>query len=42
MKIYMSQNKVIPESLVSLLNKEDEIGFQARAYAFMSGFLGSS
>jgi hypothetical protein len=42
MKIYMSQNKPIPESLVSLLNGEDEIGFQARAYAFMSGFLGSS
>lgn len=41
-KIYMSQNKPIPESLVSLLNKEDEIGFQARAYAFMSGFLGGS
>lgn len=42
MKIYMSQNKPIPESLVSLLNGEDEIGFQARAYAFMSGFLGGN
>lgn len=41
MKIYMSQNKPVPDSIIGFLNKEDEIGFQARAYAFMSGFLGS-
>jgi CRISPR-associated protein Cas8b1/Cst1 subtype I-B len=40
MKIYMSQNKPVPDSIIGFLNKEDEIGFQARAYAFMSGFLG--
>jgi CRISPR-associated protein Cas8b1/Cst1 subtype I-B len=41
MKIYMSQNKPVPDSIIGFLNKEDEIGFQARAYAFMSGFLSS-
>jgi CRISPR-associated protein Cas8b1/Cst1 subtype I-B len=38
-KMYMSENKSIPESLVSILNHKDEIDFQSRAYAFMSGFL---
>jgi CRISPR-associated protein Cst1 len=38
-KMYMSENKPIPESLVSILNHKDEIDFQSRAYAFMSGFL---
>jgi CRISPR-associated protein Cas8b1/Cst1 subtype I-B len=40
MKIYMSQNKPVPESLIGLLNSEDEVGFRAKAYAFLSGFLG--
>ncbi|MGB9004064.1 MAG: type I-B CRISPR-associated protein Cas8b1/Cst1 [Nitrosotalea sp.] len=38
-KMYMSENKSIPESLISILNHKDEINFQSRAYAFMSGFL---
>lgn len=38
-KMYMSENKPIPESLISILNHKDEIDFQSRAYAFMSGFL---
>lgn len=39
MKLYISENKPVPDSLISLLNIKDEIGFQARAYAFVSGFL---
>lgn len=42
MKVYMSQSKPVPDSIIGFLNKEDEIGFQARAYAFMSGFLGGN
>jgi CRISPR-associated protein Cst1 len=38
-RIYMSQNKPIPDSLLSLLNPKDELSFQSRAYSFMSGFL---
>src|SRR5207249_7111870 len=41
LKIYMSANRPVPASLISLLNSQDELGFQARAYAFMSGFLGN-
>jgi len=40
MKLYISQSKEIPETLVNMLNKEDAIEPEAKAYAFMSGFLG--
>ena len=39
MKLYMSENRPIPDILITLLNKEDSIDFSAKAYAFLSGFL---
>lgn len=40
LKLYISRNKPIPDALVSLLNAVDAVEPQAKAYAFMSGFLG--
>jgi CRISPR-associated protein Cas8b1/Cst1 subtype I-B len=40
LKLYISRNKPIPDALVSLLNAADAVEPQAKAYAFMSGFLG--
>jgi len=39
MKLYITSNKPIPETLLGILNQEDAIDFEAKAYAFMSGFL---
>ena len=41
LKMYMSVNKPVPTELIAMLNEKDEIGFSTRAYAFMSGFLGT-
>ena len=35
----MSENRPIPDILISFLNKEDSIDFYAKAYAFLTGFL---
>ena len=40
LNLYMSVNRPVPDALVDLLNTQDIIGFQTKAYAFMSGFLG--
>ncbi len=40
MKLYISQNKPIPNNLVTILNAVDAVEPEAKAYAFMSGFLG--
>lgn len=42
LKMYMSVNKPVPARLIAMLNEKDEIGFRARAYAFMSGFLSAN
>jgi CRISPR-associated protein Cst1 len=39
MKLYINSGKSIPEELLSLLNTKDTIDFEAKAYAFMTGFL---
>lgn len=39
MKLYVNAGKPIPETLLGLLNTKDTIDFEAKAYAFMSGFL---
>lgn len=39
LKMYMNDNKPVPDTIISLLNKEDQIDFYSKAYAFMSGFL---
>lgn len=39
MKLYINAGKPIPETLLGLLNRKDTIDFEAKAYAFMSGFL---
>lgn len=39
MKLYINAGKPIPEPLLGLLNTKDTIDFEAKAYAFMSGFL---
>ncbi|HWP81830.1 MAG TPA: type I-B CRISPR-associated protein Cas8b1/Cst1 [Bacteroidota bacterium] len=39
LRLYVSQNKAIPDDLVSILNAADAIEPEAKAYAFMSGFL---
>lgn len=39
MKLYISAGNPIPETLLGLLNTKDTIDFEAKAYAFMSGFL---
>lgn len=39
MKLYISSKRPIPETLIGLLNTQDPIDFEAKAYAFMSGFL---
>lgn len=39
MKLYINVGKPIPETLLGLLNTKDTIDFEAKAYAFMSGFL---
>ena len=38
-KMYMAENKPVPEFIMQMLNPENNIGFQQYAYAFMSGFL---
>jgi CRISPR-associated protein Cst1 len=39
MKLYINLGKPIPESFLGLLNTSDTIDFEAKAYAFMSGFM---
>ena len=39
MKLYISYGLLIPDKILTLLNKEDTIDFEAKAYAFMTGFL---
>lgn len=39
MKLYITSNKPIPQNLLDILNQESPIDFEAKAYAFMSGFL---
>lgn len=39
MKIFIGQSKAVPDVLVSLLNKEDMIEAESKAYAFMTGFM---
>jgi CRISPR-associated protein Cst1 len=39
MKLYITSNKPIPDNLLDILNQESSIDFEAKAYAFMSGFL---
>jgi CRISPR-associated protein Cst1 len=39
MKLYINSEKPVPESLLSILNTRDTIDFEAKAYAFMTGFL---
>lgn len=42
MKLYIDKGFSIPQILIGLLNRQDEIQFEDKAYAFMSGFLGST
>ncbi len=42
MKLYINSGKSIPESLLGILNIHDTIDFEAKAYAFMTGFLQDS
>lgn len=39
MKLYIDKGISIPDNMIGLLNREDEIRFEDKAYAFMSGFL---
>ncbi len=39
MKLYVDKGISIPDNMIGLLNREDEIQFEDKAYAFMSGFL---
>jgi hypothetical protein len=39
MKLYVDMGLSIPDNMIGLLNREDEIQFEDKAYAFMSGFL---
>lgn len=39
MKLYINAGKPIREELLGLLNTKDTIDFEAKAYAFMTGFL---
>ncbi len=39
MKLYVDKGLSIPDNMIGLLNREDEIQFEDKAYAFMSGFL---
>ncbi len=40
LKLYISRNIPIPDAMISILNVADTIEPEAKAYAFMSGFLG--
>lgn len=42
MKLYINLGKPMPESFLGLLNTHDTIDFEAKAYAFMTGFLQDS
>lgn len=39
MKLYINSGKPMPESFLGILNTHDTIDFEAKAYAFMTGFL---
>lgn len=42
MKLYVDSGRPIPTNLLGLLNPNDDIEFEAKAYALLSGFLGES
>jgi CRISPR-associated protein Cst1 len=42
MKLYVDSQRPIPHDLLSLLNPNDAIEFESKAYALLSGFLGES
>lgn len=42
MKLYINSGKSIPDSLLGILNIHDTVDFEAKAYAFMTGFLQDS
>lgn len=42
MKLYINSGKPMPESFLGILNTHDTIDFEAKAYAFMTGFLQDS
>jgi CRISPR-associated protein Cas8b1/Cst1 subtype I-B len=42
MKLYVDAQRPIPTDLLSLLNPNDTIEFESKAYALLSGFLGES
>jgi hypothetical protein len=39
MKLYINSGKPVPDRLLDILNIKDTVDFEAKAYAFMTGFL---